>query len=80
MDGVTNEVPVPNEVPPDATEYQLTTAPKELVGLTVTARVTEPESQREAGVPEEIDGAKVTIVAATAVLGLEDKQPFELTA
>ena len=74
MDGVTKEVPVPKEEPPVEAAYQLTTAPYEFRVVTVTAKVTEPASQREAAVPEAIVGVAVTIVAITEVLAVEELQ------
>ena len=50
-----------------------------IVVLAVTDNVTEPASQRLAGVAPDIVGAVVLIVANTAVL-LADKQPFAVTA
>lgn len=62
MLGVVNEFPVPNTFPPVETSYQLI-VPAEAVAPSVTV----PESQRDAGVVEFIDG-KMLIVAITAVL------------
>lgn len=60
--GVMNEFPVPNEVPPVSESYQF------IVPAEATApNVTEPESQRFAGVVEVIVGGKLT-VAVIAVL------------
>lgn len=61
MLGVVNEVPVPNEVPPVATSYQLI-VPAEAVAPSVAV----PESQRNAGAVEVIDG----VVFMVAVIGI----------
>ena len=62
MLGVVNEVPVANEVPPVATSYQF------IVPAEATApSITEPVSQRDAGVVEVIEGEMV-MLAVTDVL------------
>ena len=62
IEGVVNEVPVPNEVPPVEAAYQLT-VPAEAVA----PRATVPVLQRLAGVVAVIVGMVFT-VAITAVL------------
>lgn len=77
ISGVTKAEPVPTGEPPVAAVYQLMVVP--ILVLAVTAKVTEPASQRLAAVAPDIVGAIVLIVANTAVL-LADKQPFAVTA
>ena len=62
MDGVINDVPVPNEDPPLAVAYQFNT-PK----LAMAPSVTVPVSQRAANVVPETIGVVLT-VASTDVL------------
>lgn len=62
IDGVVKLVPVPTEVPPDDTVYQLMVPPD-----AVALKVTVPASQREAGVVDVIVGVIFT-VATTGVL------------
>ena len=63
IDGVVKLVPVPREVPPDETLYQL------IVPLEAVApKVTVPESQREAGAVAVIVGTSLS-VTNTGVLG-----------
>ena len=52
MLGVTNEVPVPNEVPPEEAAYQFNVP----LPFAVAPKVTVPVPQREAGVVEATDG------------------------
>ena len=59
---IVNEVPVPNEVPPVGTSYQLIIPPE-----AVAPNVIEPELQRAAGMVEVIEG-EILIVAIIAVL------------
>ena len=62
IDGVVKVVPVPKELPPLKTEYQLI-----VPALAVAPRVTVPVPQREFGVVVEIVGIGF-IVATTEVL------------
>lgn len=65
MLGVENEFPVPNEVPPVGTSYQFI-VPVEAVAPSVT----EPESQRDAGVVEVIVGDMLTVAVITVLVGV----------
>ena len=72
IDGVVKLVPVPKEVPPFETLYQL------IVPLEAVApKVTVPESQREAGVVAVISGTSLT-VTNTGVLG--EAHPFSVVS
>lgn len=62
IDGVVNEVPVPNEVPPVAAAYQFM-----VPALAVAPNTTVPASHREPGEVVKILGVVFT-VANTAVL------------
>ena len=62
MLGVVKEVPVPNEVPPEAAAYQF-----KVPALAVAASTTAPALHLEAGVVELILGV-VLIVAVTELL------------
>ena len=75
--GVTKELPVPTGVPPVSAVYQLMVVSK--VMLATAARVTEPASQRLAGVTEDMTGTAEIMVAATAVLPA-DTQPEPVIA
>lgn len=71
-DGVVKDVPVPNEVPPLATSYQLI-----VPALAAAASTTVPASQREAGVVDVMVGVVFT-VANTAVL--DELQPVAVAS
>lgn len=68
MPGVVNDVPVPNEAPPEDEAYQFN-----VPALAVAPRINVPLPQREAGVVPVIVGIALT-VAATAVRA--DVQPL----
>ena len=67
IDGVVNEVPVPNKVPPVEASYQF-----KVPALAVALNTTVPASQRDAGVVLLTVGV-IFIVASTAVR--EEVQP-----
>ena len=66
MLGVVDEVPVPNEVPPVGTPYQLI-VPLEAVAPNVMV----PESQRDAGAAEVIVGGMLMVAIMGVLVGLE---------
>ena len=67
--------PVPTKLPPLAAVYQFTVAPNEVAADKFAVKVTEPASQRLAGVVEDIVGTLVIIVATKPYL-LADLHPF----
>ena len=60
-----NAVPVPNAVPPVGASYQLIVPPE-----AVAPNVTEPESQRDAGVVDVIDGEMFTVAITDVLVGV----------
>ena len=70
--GVTKVLPVPTGVPPVGAVYQLMVVSK--VMLATAARVTEPSSQRLAGVLDDMTGKADIMVAVTEVLA-DETQP-----